>query len=131
MKNLFLLVFLFAGLSMNAQTKRSISLGEAMNLAVSNNHGLKASYQQVQVAKGNYKENFFLPSPSVNAEFKEIPSGESINSSMERTFGIEQQFEFPLRYPYKLRAIKAGVSSAELGYKQDELSLKAQTRNAY
>jgi heavy metal efflux system protein len=131
MKNLFLLIFLFTGLGLNAQTKKPISLSEAMNLAVSNNHGLKASYQQVEIAKGNYKENFFLPSPWINAEFKEVPSGESLSSSQERSFGIQQQIEFPLRYPYKIKALKAGVSSAEFGYKQDELSLKAQTRNSY
>ena len=131
MKNLLLLVFILAALSVAAQNKKTINLGEAMNMAVANNHGLKASYQQVQMAKGNYKENFFLPSPSLNAEFREVPPGESIGSSQERSFGIQQQFEFPLRYPYRLKALKAGVTSAELAYKQDELNLKAQTRNAY
>lgn len=100
-------------------------------MAMANNHGLKASFQQVQMAKGSFKENFFLPSPSLNAEFSEVPQGESLSSSMERTFAIEQQMEFPLRYPYKIRALKAGITSAELSYKQEEINLKAQVRNAY
>ena len=131
MKRLLLFALVTAQLNAAAQNKTPINLNEAMNMAVTNNHGLKASYQQVQMAKGNYKQNSFLPAPVLNAEFKEIPSGESLNGSNERSIGIQQQFDFPLRYPYKLKALKAGVSSAELAYRQSELTLKARTRNAY
>jgi outer membrane protein TolC len=131
MRRPLLLALLLAALHGSAQNKKTINLSEAMSMAVENNHGLKASYQQVQMAKGNFKENFFLPSPSLNAEFMEVPPGESLNSSMERSYGIEQQLEFPLRYPYKIRSLKADITSAELSYRQAELNLKAQARNAY
>lgn len=131
MKKLLPFALLLFVLPATAQDKKIINLDEAMRMAVTNNHALKAAYQQVQVAKGNFRENFFLPSPSLNAEFREIPTGEPINGSMERTIGVEQQLEFPLRYPYKIKALKAGVTSAELGYQQEELNLKAGVRNAY
>lgn len=131
MKSLLAFLFALAAQHAAAQGTKQINLSEAMSMALANNHGLRASYQQVQMAKGNYKENFFLPSPTLNAEYKEIPPGESFSSSGERSFSIEQQLEFPLRYPYKLKALKAGISSAELSYKQDGLNLKAQVRNAY
>lgn len=111
--------------------QRAITLTEAVRAALANNYGLKASFQDVQIARGTYTENFFLPSPVIGAEYKEIPDRYLFTKSAEKSYYIEQEIEFPVRYFYKQRALKAGIASAELNFIRDELDLKARTRNAY
>src|SRR5688500_18251524 len=97
----FLLSLFFASVSGQTNT---IDLNEAIKIGLTNNHALKAVFQDIQISQGKYKENFFLPFPTLNAEYKEVPKGESLTNAGEKTLYIEQEFEFPLRYPAKIKS---------------------------
>ena len=130
-ETLFLYLFLFGYAGLKAQKPQTINMEQAMELAQHNNYSLRASYQQIEAARGNLRSNFFLPQPQIGIQYSEIPPHESPGKSQEKSVYIQQDLSFPLRYPLQTRSLKSQVKAAELNYKQAELSIKVQTRNAY
>lgn len=128
---LFLHLFLFCYATLRAQNPQTINMQQAMDLAQQNNHSLKSSYQQIGAARGNLRSNFFLPQPQLGLQYSEIPPNESPGKSQEKSIYIQQDLPFPLRYPLQVRSLKGQVNAAEQNYKQAELTIKVQTRNAY
>lgn len=131
MKKAILLILSFLIIHKINSQEKLINLNEAINTGVSNNHNLKGTFQEIAIAKGNYKSNFLLPDPVINARHEEIPFGEGLTGAEQKTYSLEQQLEFPLRYPAKIKSLKAGINSAELNYKRSELNLKSDIRNTY
>ncbi|MDQ3071675.1 MAG: TolC family protein [Bacteroidota bacterium] len=109
-----------------SQPAELLDMNTAINVAVQNNPGLKASYQQIPAAKGNLKENIVPEGPQIGVDYDDAPGDFG-----QRIYYAQQNIEFPLRYYYGYKAFDEQVSSAEAGYARDVFYLKLQTRNAY
>lgn len=125
---LVLLVLLVAQPAM-AQQPRTITLQDALNIAVQNNAGLKSSSISVEQSKTLIKTGYSLERPVVYYNFDENnlpPVGDAL-----RVWGIEQQFTFPTVYGKQRQALKSAYEVQEKQFQLDNRKLAQEVSKAY
>lgn len=123
-----ILVFLISGLGYNAngQTKKIISVDEAINIAVQNNGNIKAKDWEIKSAQSLKRTAGELPKLDVNAQLGQY---NSVNT--DQSFQAAQTIPFPTLFGAKKQLINATVTGKELQMNISLLELKNQVRTYY
>ena len=111
-KLLLLLIGFFFIPNSNAQSK--LTLQETLNLAITNNSGLKASLSKLEEQKALISSAFEIDKTSVYYSYDE--NNIAINNFPIRVFGIAQDFKFPTFYFADKKVKKAQASLEEVNY---------------
>lgn len=123
-----ILVLLLSGLSfnINAQSKKSISIDEAINLALQNNGSIKAKELELKSTQSLKKTAGELPKLDFNAQL-----GQYNSVKFDQSFQISQTIPFPTLFGAKKALINAEIRSKELQSEMSVLELKNQVRTYF
>jgi len=109
----------------------TITVKQALNSAFS-------VHPSVVVARAGYNQalgqRFIELSPdpaSIALEYEGVPGGETINAHEARTLSLSQEFEFPLKYVWRIRAANIVVDEARINALIQMLDFELKVRNAY
>ncbi|MCQ0113026.1 CusA/CzcA family heavy metal efflux RND transporter [Zhouia amylolytica] len=122
-----LLIFILPVVGM-AQEK-AISLPEAIEIAIENNHGIQAARQEVQQSEELEGSAFNLEQPQVYYQYDENNIAE--NGEALRVFGVTQQFRFPTIYGTRSKVLKQETAMALQVYNMQERTLRKEVSIAY
>jgi outer membrane protein TolC len=137
MKRAMRLLLLLLPLVTSAQSAQTpaerldIDLEKAVSIALKNNNLLKAAYEEVNIAGSALYSSFYLQSPELGLEYKQIPSGQGPSFSQEKSYFIRQDLPFPYRYALLRQSLRGRTEVEKLRYKQAGISLKADVTKAY
>lgn len=114
-----------------AQEAIEIDLRSAIDRVEHNSYSLQAAYQQIPFSLAQRMEGLSPASPGLGVDYEEVPNRQGLGKFGQRTFSIEQSFDFPLRYVFKYDALTSRVNAARAGYQSEVTGIKADTRNRY
>jgi outer membrane protein TolC len=84
--------------SQNIGIKSPMALKDAIEMALKNNPQIKASSEKINAAKGKFWSGISLPPPTVSLSYEYTPLGKNLKNFGEKTFEINQSFNFPTYY---------------------------------
>ncbi|UNY98067.1 CusA/CzcA family heavy metal efflux RND transporter [Zhouia spongiae] len=122
-----LLVLLLPVIGMSQQ--KTVSLEQAIDMALENNHGIRAAQQKVKQAEHLEGNAFNLEKPQVYYQYDENNIAE--NGEALRVFGVSQQMRFPTIYGTRRKALKQESAMAQQAYYIQERLLKKEVSTAY
>jgi cobalt-zinc-cadmium efflux system outer membrane protein len=109
----------------------TITVMQALNSAFS-------VHPSVAIARADYEQALgqrlieVSPDPaSMALEYEGVPDGESIDVHEARTLVLSQEFEFPLKYVWRVKAANIAVDEARIEALIQMLDLELEVRNAY
>ena len=134
-QNIFVF-FVLSVLSFNlyAQNKSkisSLSLKEAIEIAIKNHPEIQKSKNSIEAAKGKYLRDVSLPPLSLSVSNEYIPNGTGISNYDERSLEISQGFEFPTVYFAKGSKANAEINSVSFGLEQSTNAIKTLVKRTY
>lgn len=120
--------FLIAAISFtaNAQTGKSISVEQAIDIALQNNQIIKAGSMYVDASKSLLKTAGEIPKLNFN-----IQLGQYNSIKFDQSFQVAQTIPFPTLFSAKKELIQSEVRGNELQKEISELELKNQVRISY
>ncbi|HEX9971364.1 MAG TPA: TolC family protein [bacterium] len=100
MKKLFVLfVTTLCTLSIYGQTEiKKLSLNEAIKIGLKNNPEVKSAMENISASKGRFWSGISLPQPEGGVSYEYTPVNNSLSNYSERTFEVNQSFDFPSNY---------------------------------
>ncbi len=127
-----LALFLCAPLPLRADPPQTLTLPEAMSLALRYNPGVVANEAQRQAAKAGERTAVAYPNPVVEAgagptAYRDNRSGVSNNWGV----GITQPIDYPALRAARLRGAEAGTGAAQAGLQAFQLNLLAEVKAAF
>jgi len=128
MKKTVLLLFLASGV-LHAQ--ETISLEQAMNLALRHNPELQQARQVQRAAAGRFWSGIALPQPELGYTYEYLPLGKSLSHFGEKTIELAQEFDFPTTYLLRGRALNAETALARAQVRRKALGLLAAVQRSY
>lgn len=128
MKKTVLLLLLASGI-LHAQ--ETISLEQAMNLALRHNPELQQARQVRRAAAGRVWSGMALPQPELSYAYEYLPLGKSLSHFGERTIEVAQEFDFPTTYLLRGRALNAETVLARTQLRRKALALLSDVQRAY
>lgn len=117
-------VFLIGPLQVSAQ--QTISVDEAVAIALKNNPDMKVARMDEKYYEALKKTSFDPAATAVDGEFGQMNSVEH-----DTKFGITQSLQFPTVYVNQFKVNKANVEVSQLSRKLSESSLKAEVKRRY
>jgi len=123
------LIFMLLPMLGQAQQPKSISMEEAIDLAVKNNTGLKSSYYSVEQSRAMIKTSFDADRPVlyyVRDENNLPPVGDALN-----VWGIQQNFRFPTVYSKQRQVLEGASRMQEQQYAIDSRQLAQEVSKSY
>lgn len=128
MKKIIWLVLLASSILHGQET---ISLEQAMNLALRYNPELQQARQARRAAAGRFWSGIALPQPELAYSYEYMPLGQSLNRFGERTIEIAQELDFPTTYLLRGRALNAETALARTQIRRKALGLLAAVQRGY
>lgn len=130
MRRLLIFVFIVLNTSVFSQNI-DLSLSDAINIALKNNaEVIKYSYK-IEEANARYSQGISLPQPNISLSYELIPDGKGLKDYEERTFEINQSFEFPTKYFLKGSRLNKDIQIAETNYELAKFRLTGRIKQAY
>jgi heavy metal efflux system protein len=121
-----LLLFLFIGSAWNATAQKTITLPEALKIAIDSNQTAKIERLKTQYQKELIGTSAAVPRTTIASEFGQF------NSSYNDTrFGISQSFEFPTVYSRQKSVLTNEWKTAAALTSLQELSLKKEVTHTF
>ena len=149
-KTSLIILLLFSGfISFNAQTKRSISLEEAIDLGIKNSKSLKVDQAKIEEATANLLEakNKQLPDLSVSGTYMYMPlkpnidlkigggSGAGAGVDVHQVMYGSANLSFPIfaggRIKYGIESAKYLVEASKLSTENDKIAVAYNVAQAY
>jgi len=130
MKRLIVFVLLFIS-SFAYSQKNILSLKDAVNIALKNNPDVQISKHKIDAANAKYSSGISLPQPNLSLSYEYTSTGSGLSEYGERTFEINQSFEFPTRYFSRGAKLNKDVESARLEYEYSRLKLTGDVKTKY
>lgn len=130
MRGFLYAILLFFLLPVNSQSQSqttTLSVQDAMNLALQNNPELNRVEEQIKIQESELGLSWGIESPEL-FYYKEGIDG---NSFSEKSYGISQSMTFPLTGYYRNRRAKADVRKFEKLYDAEKIRLRADVKKAY
>ncbi|MDP8238753.1 MAG: TolC family protein [Candidatus Hatepunaea meridiana] len=125
------IILVFSGILCQSGKAETITVVQALNSAFS-------VHPSVTVARAGYNQALgqrlteLSPDPvSIALEYVGVPDGEAIDAHEARTLSLSQEFEFPLKYVWRARAVGIAVDKARINALTQMLDLEREVRNAY
>ncbi|MEI6435341.1 MAG: CusA/CzcA family heavy metal efflux RND transporter, partial [Bacteroidota bacterium] len=120
-----LLIFLFANHS-KAQQIRTISLQNAIQMALDSNLAIRASAWSVKSQKALKNASWDIPKTTIEGQFGQINSYNNDNS-----FTVSQSFAFPTEYINRHKLANANVKSSEWQLMASQMEIATQVKQVY
>ena len=129
----FLMLVLAAGLiPLRRAHAEVMSRIEAIRLVVERNPQVEAARNAYKAAHAQAQQAGALPDPELELEFEELPELGSLSDYGERTIGINQRVEFPLKWWHRLQAGRQHAEAARLAvFEMTKLDISLQAKQAY
>ncbi len=127
-KGIVTIALLVLSLSIQAQQK-SITVDQAIALAIENNKGLKATSLKVDKTKALISSAFSFDKTSVYYNYDE--SNLAINNRPLKVWGVQQDFKFPTVYFANKKVNKAQYGVTKSTYEIQLQQLKKEVHTAY
>lgn len=125
LKSIFILLSLF-GLNSNAQSIKSLTINEALDLAVLNNKQIKSNNLEVSAAESLKKTAFELSKLDANFQF-----GQYNSIQTDKAFQFSQTIPFPTSFGAKSQLIRAEVQAKKIQKDISVNELKNRVRSNY
>jgi len=109
----------------------SLSLKDAIEIAIKNHPEIQKSRQNVEAAKGRHLKDISLPPLSLSLSNEYIKGGTSLSNFDERTIEISQEFDFPSVYFAKNSRGNAEINSFVSGLEQTTNFVRIEVKRAY
>lgn len=122
---LFLIGLLCFGTA-TAQQHQSISLKQAVQMALDSNLAVRSSAYSVDVQKSLKGASWDLPKTQVSGEYGQLSSNTKDNS-----IAVSQSFAFPTVYINQNRLAKANIRSSEWQLQASQLEVATQVKQVY
>ena len=128
-----LLLALSAGLiPLRRVQAETISRIDAIRLVVERNPQVKAARHAYEAARAQARQAGALPDPELELEFEELPELGSLDGYGERTIGVSQRVEFPLKWWHRLQAGRQHAEATRLAvFEMTKLDITLQAKQAY
>ncbi|MGV7107279.1 CusA/CzcA family heavy metal efflux RND transporter [Flavobacterium sp. U410] len=123
---IIVLLFSVFSFNANAQTKRSIDINEAINIALQNNGDIKAKDFELKSKQSLKRTSWELPKLDFNAQL-----GQYNSVKHDQSFQVSQTIPFPTLFGAKRQLIKEEIKSKELQQEMTVLELKNQVRTYF
>ncbi len=120
------LLFLSLCFNANGQTKKTISIDEAIKIALQNNGNIKAKDWELKSTQSLKKTVSELPKLNFNTQL-----GQYNSINFDQSFQVSQAIPFPGLFVARKGLINAEIKSKELQIEITELELKNQVRTYY
>jgi outer membrane protein TolC len=114
-----------------AQTVKSLSLREAISIAVSHNPQSIIGKRRIDSQRGQFWRALSLPQPSVSVNYAFIPVGAGLDQFSERTIEFAQAFDFPTTIYLRGALAASEFRAAEMEYSGAELEIVSRVKTAY
>ncbi len=109
-----------------------LSRGEAVRLAVERNPAVEAARQAWEGARARARLDGALPDPELEIELEEVPALGSPGGYRERTIGLDQRVESPLKWWYRRQAGRRQAEAVRLSLLEAaRLDMALQAKEAY
>jgi outer membrane protein TolC len=108
-----------------------LSLNEAVEIGLKNNPEVKSAIENIDAAKGRFWSGISLPQPEVGVSYEYTPVNSSLSNYSERTFEINQFFEFPSNYFLKGSKLSKEEEIAVYKLSLTERSVINQVKTSY
>lgn len=124
-----ILTFLFIFLITDISTSQTISMEEAINIAVEKNEQIKAAKYRVEKEDAGSLSAVNIPKPRLFVEYEGVKG--SLSNFESRKFGISQDFEFPTVYFDQVSVQDYALSIAKAEYDALVIQLKSNVKRNY
>ena len=118
-------------LSQDKSKITSLSLKDAIEIAVKNHPEVQKSKYYIEAAKGRHLRDISLPPLNLSVTNEFIPNGSGITNYDESTIEISQGFDFPTIYFAKNSRADAEINAAGFGNEQTLNNLRTSVKRAY
>lgn len=115
----------------NAQTVETISLSDAVAIALRNNPQVPAAQKQIDAERGRFRRSISPPPPEVSLSYEYIPRGRQYTQFGEKTVAFSQSLDFPSLYYLHGAVSSTQIAVAEAEYAMTAISITAQAKTAY
>lgn len=123
---ILLLLLSGMGFRANAQTRKLVTVDEAITIALQNNGNIKAKAFEIKSAQSLKSTAGELPKLDLNAQL-----GQYSSVHFDQSFQVTQTIPFPTLFGAKKQLITTQVKSKELQSEMAVLELKNQVRTSY
>ncbi|MFC1489871.1 TolC family protein [Candidatus Latescibacterota bacterium] len=125
----FAAALLSASFILHAET---LSRPEAIKIALENNPDIAAAKNEWEESLARVSQEKAFPDPEFEIEFEELPSDMSLGDYGERNIGFVQQFEYPMKWFYRLKAAKRYSEATKLAvYEKAKLDIVYSVKEGY
>ena len=128
---LILAILLIIAQIANAFADHTITIEEAVKIAVSNHPLISSSKAAVDEAKGGLLSAVSPESPQIAWEYEGVPSGSRLTDYEERRLILSQELEFPLKTYLRYSHSKTVLNRTIYEQSVIRLDLEAQVRELY
>jgi outer membrane protein TolC len=114
-----------------SQSNQSLSLKEAIEIALQHNPDVVGAQRSIDAAKGRFWRGISPPPASLSWEYDYIPKGSSMNAFGERVIGVSQSIDFPTTIILRGSSLSAETDAAGADYVSTSLSATMHVKLAY
>ncbi|MBI5474938.1 MAG: TolC family protein [Ignavibacteriae bacterium] len=115
----------------SAQTTETLSLNDALAIALNNNPEIGAAQKEIDAARGRVLQAGRIPNPELSVTFNEVPRGINLGDAGEKDIGLSQPFEFPGKRGSRVDVAEHGTSIAEFSLARTKAIVSANVKRAY
>lgn len=120
------LLFCFLPVRSKAQQSLSVTLKEAIQMALDSNLTIRSSAYSVDIQKALKGASVDIPKTAVDGQFGQFNSNAGDNS-----FTVSQSFAFPSVYVVQNNLAKAGIKSSQWQLQVSQLEIATQVKQLY
>lgn len=124
-----ILTFLFIFAITNVSPSQTISMDEAVNIALEKNEHIKAAKYRIEKEDAGTLSAVNIPKPRLFVEYEGVKG--SLSNFESRKFGISQDFEFPTVYFDQVSVQDYALSIAKAEYDELVIQLKSNVKKNY
>ena len=114
-----------------SQTAETLSLKEAIEIALIANPDVVIARREVDAANGRFWRGVSPPPASLSWSYDYIPTGSSIGAYGERKIEISQSFDFPTTIALRGSSLSSETDAADADYRYASLAVTLQVKEAY
>lgn len=128
---LLLVIISYSGYSQDKHLLSSLSLKEAIDIAVKYHPELNKSRQNINLTKSRYYRGISLTAPEISYSNEFISGGKTTSADGEKTIEINQKFDFPTTYFARSSRGNSEISASEASYLSSLNYLSSSVKKAY
>jgi len=108
-----------------------LSLNDAIETGLKNNPEIRLSAEKIRASEGRFWSGISLPKPELSVSYEYVPLSKGLDSYSERSFEVNQSFEFPANYFLRGSMLSNEKEIAENEFMLTELKIIADIKTAY